>query len=184
MSLTVCFELGDKDLEHFREAMAKATQVAQTSPPQAIITSARALLGKLDGRDIPAFVRTRLDQLGTMVAMTEDEEWALPEEDRSHVLSALAYFADPQDLIPDEVPGLGFLDDAIMVELVLEALQSEMDAYQEFCQFRDQEAARHGGSVNREDWLAAKRQELHERMRARRKERNLGGDRPVRFSFW
>lgn len=184
MSLNVCFELGDKDLQYFRDAMGKARDVAEKNDAQKVITAARNLLNKIESREIPGFIQSRLERLGTMVTMVEDVEWALPEVERGRVLSALAYFADPQDLIPDEMPGLGFLDDAIMVELVLESLEPEMHAYSEFCEFREVEAPRHGGSVNREDWLVAKRQELHDRMRARRRERGRGEDRTIRFTFW
>ena len=56
-----------------------------------------------------------------------------PEQRQSAVLAALAYFANPQDLIPDEVPGLGFLDDAIMIKLVDEEFEHELWAYRKFC---------------------------------------------------
>ena len=53
------------------------------------------------------------------------------------MLNALAYFAEPDDLIPDQIPGLGFLDDAIMVELVVRELRHEIEAYEDFRVFRD-----------------------------------------------
>lgn len=43
------------------------------------------------------------------------QAWALDEADRQRVLGALAYFADPNDIIPDNVAVLGFLDDAVMI---------------------------------------------------------------------
>ena len=51
------------------------------------------------------------------------------------LLGALVYFTDPEDLIPDSVPGLGFLDDAIYVELIIRELKAEIDSYEEFCAF-------------------------------------------------
>jgi uncharacterized membrane protein YkvA (DUF1232 family) len=63
-------------------------------------------------------------------------KWKLPEPDRARVVNSLAYFCEPDDLIPDDVPGLGFLDDAIMVELVVRELRHEIDAYQDFCSYR------------------------------------------------
>ena len=119
--------------------------------------------------------------------MVEDSEWQLPEEDLERVLSAMAYFADPEDLIPDRVPGIGFLDDAIMVELVVENLEAEISSYEEFCAYRLAEEKRRKNQgldteVGREDWLADKRAVLHNRMRKRRSERTQSsGYRGIRL---
>ena len=63
------------------------------------------------------------------MTMVEDEDWNLPPEDVTRVINALAYFANAKDLIPDDVPGLGFLDDAVMVDLVMRELAHEVKAY-------------------------------------------------------
>ncbi len=85
----------------------------------------------------------------------------------------MAYFAEPADMIPDQIPGIGFLDDVIMVELVVENLEPEITAYIEFCKFRSAEEARRKNQgldthVGRDDWLADQRAVLHSRMRKRR----------------
>lgn len=87
------------------------------------------------------------------------------------MVAALTYFADPEDLVPDNVPVLGFLDDAIMIELVQRLLQPEIEAYADFCVYRDGEAARRGeeaGTLGRKEWLEGRRAELQARMRQRR----------------
>lgn len=183
MTLTVNFELSDQDLEHFRNAMNRAQQTAENAGADKIAGAARGLLAKVRGRAVPAFVRDRFDKLESLISMVEDEEWAMEPPDRDHVLSALAYFSEPQDMIPDTVPGLGFLDDAIMVELVVRELQPEIEAYAEFCRFRDR-----GGQseATREEWLDTKRTELHSRMRQRRRERSrrMRGGEDRYFSLW
>ena len=102
--------------------------------------------------------------------MISDLDWRLPHSESKRVLNALAYFAEPDDLIPDHIPGLGFLDDAIMVELVLRELRHEIEAYRDFCVFRDREQARSVGNVHshRKKGLEARREELQARMRRRR----------------
>jgi len=56
--------------------------------------------------------------LEQLIQMLRDDEWRLEGRDRARILDALAYFVDPEDLIPDRLPGIGYLDDAIMVELI------------------------------------------------------------------
>ena len=109
--------------------------------------------------------------------MLRDDGWNLPEEDRERVLSALVYFADPSDVIPDNIPVLGFLDDAIAIEMCVRDLHHELDAYDEFCEYRQAEADRRGqdpATVGRADWLQSRRDELVDRMH-RRRNRELGG---------
>ena len=111
-----------------------------------------------------------------MIAMVRDTAWALPEQDRERVLSALVYFCDPQAVIPDSVPVLGFLDDAVMIELCVRDLKHEIDAYDDFCDFRQHQAERRGvaaDKVGRADWLEGRREELIDRMHQRR-ERDMG----------
>ena len=51
---------------------------------------------------------------------------------RSHVVQGITYFAEPEDMNPDKVPVLGFLDDAIMVELIVRELKHDIEAYEDF----------------------------------------------------
>src|SRR3546814_10749757 len=106
-----------------------------------------------------------------MIAMVRDDAWALSGEDRDRVLSALTYFCDPNDVIPDHVAVLGFLDDAIMIELSVRELRHELDAYDDFCDYRAAQAVRRGieaENVGRADWLDSRREELVERLHNRR----------------
>jgi uncharacterized membrane protein YkvA (DUF1232 family) len=170
MSLKVTFELADADLDHFRRVMREARAVAKQRGAEEVLTAAEGLLDQIKGASIPEFIRDRLERIRTLTDMVRDAEWNLPEADKGRVLNALAYFCEPEDLIPDDVPGLGFLDDAIMVELVVRELRHEIEAYQDFCSFRAAEDAKpQHDAVTREAWLVARRRALQSRMRNRRK---------------
>ncbi len=176
MSISLNFELNDRDLEHFRSAMASAAKAAEGKPDAEIVDCAAKLLTEAQGRELPDFIMQRLLRVDDMIAMVRDEAWALDGEDRQRVLSALAYFCDPDDVIPDHAPVLGYLDDAIMIELSVRELQHELDAYDEFCEYREGQAEIRGleaDKVGRTEWLAARRDELVERMH-RRRERTMG----------
>ena len=60
----------------------------------------------------------------------------MPDPERTEVLAALAYFGDPEDLIPDHLEVIGLLDDAVMLELLARRMRHVLDAYAQFCVFR------------------------------------------------
>ena len=171
MPLAISFELSDRDLEHFTSAIKAATFAAGSMTQEEITAAAGKLLLDAGSLELPDFIMERLDKLDALIAMVRDEGWALPDEDRQRVLSALVYFADPKDIIPDNVPVLGYFDDAIAIELCVRELRHEIDAYDEFCDFRQTEADRRGmepAKVGRADWLASRRDELQDRMHRQR----------------
>ena len=176
MPLSINFELSDRDLEHFNNAIKAATFSAGSKSAEEVTTAAGKLLEDATALSLPDFIMERLDKLDALIAMLGDEGWALPEEDRSRVLSALVYFADPKDIIPDNVPVLGYFDDAIAIELCVRELRHELDAYDEFCDFRQNEAERRGmnpATVGRAEWLAGRRDEIQDRMH-RQRARDMG----------
>ena len=181
MPLDITFTLSDQDLEHFQAIVDKAKSAMENEQNATQIeAAARQLITDASSTDLPDFIADRLAKLDVVINMVSDEEWQLSEEERSRILGALVYFCDPEDLIPDHIPGLGFLDDAIYVELVIKELRAEIESYQEFCQFRSAEETRRAANgedthVEREEWLADKRATLHSSMRKRRASRSGGG---------
>jgi hypothetical protein len=171
MSFHISFTLSPSDLEFFRGVMQRARENCSGISEQQIIAKAKNLLEQVNHSETADFIRDHMSQLEILVGMILDEGWGLIEEDRERVLAALAYFSEPQDLIPDNTPGLGFLDDAIMIEIVCKALEHEIQAYREFLIFRNTESNQRGegaAPLQRTDWLEQRRQQLHERMRRRR----------------
>jgi uncharacterized membrane protein YkvA (DUF1232 family) len=173
VSLRISFELDEKDLKHFQLIMNEARKAAKRLPPEEIVAAAEGLLKDVAAvDDAPGFIVERLNKLRLMINMLSDLEWRLPHQEATRVLNALAYFAEPEDLIPDSIPGLGFLDDAIMIELVVRELKHEIDAYQDFCDYR-QRLKQRGSTApaSRGGWLDERRKSLQSRMRRRRKDR-------------
>jgi uncharacterized membrane protein YkvA (DUF1232 family) len=170
MGLRVTFDLDDDDLKHFRLIMREARSTAARVAPEEIVAAAEALLETIGDSGAPTFVLERLRKLRLMIDMLSDLEWRLPHREAGRVLNALAYFTEPEDLIPDNIPGLGFLDDAIMIELITRELKHEIEAYQDFCDYRARKRSEGGRKtrVSREDWLESRRSELHRRMRRRK----------------
>jgi len=168
VTLRIAFELDDQDLQHFQLIMDEARRAASRMAPEDIVAAAEDLLAHVPENGTPGFILERLSKLRLMIRMLSDIEWRLPHDDAARVLNALAYFAEPEDLIPDHIPGLGFLDDAIMIELVVRELKPEIEAYQDFCNYRDRQSES-GDGASRAGWLETRRKELQARMRRRRR---------------
>lgn len=173
MTMQVAFELTEADLKHFELIMRESRKAAANAAPEAIVAAAQNLLERTSTAQVPNFIRLRLEKLNIMIEMLADHEWRLPAQDTTRVLNALAYFCEPEDLIPDHIPGIGFLDDAIMIELVVGELRHEIEAYEDFCSYRQSQPAQasvkvRSATITRLAWLDKRRAELQSRMHSRR----------------
>ncbi len=135
--LKITFTLSEKDVSHLRRVIRRATEAAAGESETAIVTAAETLAKEVPGAKPPSYVLERVEKLESLVLMIQDDEYGIPVSVRKKVMGALAYFAQPADLIPDSIPGLGFLDDAIMIELIAQDLRHEIWGYAKFCDCRD-----------------------------------------------
>jgi len=162
--MKVSFELSPKDIRFFRERLKQVRTGAHSHDEAAVILGAADMVQDAISTDPPDFVIERIHKLEGLIEMLNDEEWRLEGADRARILDALAYFVDPDDLIHDRIPGIGFIDDAIMVELMAQDLKHEIEAYADFCEFR-KKAPKSDGV----DRLENRRVALQARMRRRRR---------------
>lgn len=173
MGMRFSIELTDRDLDYFRQALKKSRDAVRHADESEIIEAISDILAEIKSEDpLPDFVESRIPGLESLIKMLQDDEWALPTEERERLLAMFVYFGDPEDILPDYIPVIGYLDDVIMIELVVRELQHVRDAYDDFCDFRDSYDRRfksgHDPAVRR-DRIDKKRQALHQRMKRRRK---------------
>ncbi len=172
-TIRIEFELTGGDIDFFRERLKSSQKKFGSSGEAKIVSGAEALIKQTETVSSPDFIAPRIAKLREMLAMLKDTDWRLEGEDRQHVLNALAYFADPKDLVPDSIPGIGLLDDAIMIDLSAIALAPELVGYAEFCANRNELKQ---GLPDAES-LQVSRDILQKRMRRQRR-------RSVRLGEW
>jgi len=164
-------ELSNRDLKFFRAALKKSRDAVRHTEESEIIEAISDILAEIRNEEpLPDFVSKRIPQLESMIRMLKDDEWKLPIDARERLLATFFYFGDPEDLVPDHIPVIGYLDDVIMIELVVRELHHVRHAYDDFCEFRESYDKRfksgHDGAIRR-DRIDKKRQQLHQRMKRR-----------------
>lgn len=114
----------------------------------------------------------RADELRRMLV---DPDWDADQALRNRLGKLLTYIDTPGDLIPDDVPLIGLLDDILLIELAWPAFADAAGDYRDYCQYRDAgdkfaAAAVADASARRADWIQTRLRELalHEqRLRVR-----------------
>jgi uncharacterized membrane protein YkvA (DUF1232 family) len=171
MGMRFVINLTDRDLRFFRQALKKSRDAVRHADESEIIEAVSDVLADIKSEQpLPDFVEKRIPELESLLRMLRDEEWALPINERERLLATFVYFGDPEDIVPDHIPVIGYLDDVIMIELVVRELHHVREAYDDFCDFRDEYDKRFNkgqdGAVRR-DRIDRKRQQLHQRMKRR-----------------
>ena len=103
----VTFELDEQDAAYFRDLYRQAKQNAAKLDADSDRARTRASSSR-SVRQLGAVPRFVVDAIATLEDMTQiiqDEEYKAPQAVKNQVLAGLAYFANPEDLIPDHVPG-------------------------------------------------------------------------------
>ena len=169
MPYKLTIELSDRDLRHFRRELKRTRDAVGIADDDEILGAAAELVQALRRARLPDFVAERLGKLETLHAMLTDPEWTLQGRERGPVLAALAYVCDPEDIIPDDIPGIGLLDDAVMIELVFRELRHEIAAYEDFRAYR-KSLPKQGNPAALSAQIGKRRARLMTRMRRRRAE--------------
>ena len=135
-SFKVTFKLDEEDAKYFRGLFQKAKKASQGQDRDEILASSRSLVVSVRrNKRTPGFVLDAISTLEDLTEIIEDKDYAAPAKIRDQVVAALAYFANAEDLIPDDIPVLGFLDDAIMIKFVEEEFKHELHAFRKFRKF-------------------------------------------------
>ncbi len=154
----VTFTLDEDDAKYFRGLYTKAKRGAKVKDGETIIREARGIVKQVRAnKKTPRFVTDAINVLDDLTELVQNEDYAAPKKVRDAVLAGIAYFSNPDDLIPDTVPGLGFLDDAIMIKFIEDEFQHELWGYRRFRKKRD--------SSEQRPWSGPAKVRLNERLK-------------------
>jgi hypothetical protein len=128
-----------------------------------IINHAREAISEIRQSDAPEYIQERIGSLEALIGLLTNPHWKIPPQDRPKILETLAYFTEVHDLIPDELPGVGYLDDAFMIDIACQDFKDELEVYRDFCVYCVIEAQQNGRDISTTEgakWLEHRRKQL------------------------
>lgn len=112
-------------------------------------------LHKLPKATAEATINLRLARAESLRRMLDDPEWSLPDDMAARGRRLLDYVNRLDDLIPDDVPLIGHLDDALLVELSWSEFAGEVQDYLDYRRFCRENPVRGNGDERRAQWESA-----------------------------
>jgi len=93
-------------------------------------------------RSTTQWIGTMLDRAGTLFEMIREPGFVISGKTKALVAAALLYFVLPTDIVPDFIPGIGYIDDALILTTLWNVVRGEIDLYLDYRQ-RKQSALEH-----------------------------------------
>ncbi len=136
------------------------------------IDSAKKLLNNLEQTNPSDTIKDAIRKLRCLIEMVDDPMWDMRTNNKNYVMAVLSYFTGSKEYIPNFMPELGVMFDAMMIDLVAEKLTHERDAYQDFRSFvkaYKKSPFYKGQELTKDDWVKGRKKELRDRLKRRRR---------------
>ncbi|WP_457097256.1 hypothetical protein [Lysobacter sp. P5_B9] len=158
------FHLTAASVDRFNALLARLGRRAAPLDCDRLATAARELRDSAAGTGEPACILQRMKRLEAAARMLDDVQWQ-PVDDAGNVASLMVHYATGRyQLLPNTLPTVGHLDDAIAVEAAWPSLQYEVASFLDYCRVRSMEASLRGRDIggfnfSRDDWEDARQAE-------------------------
>ncbi|WP_188310251.1 YkvA family protein [Arenimonas fontis] len=143
--------LAPEALARFNRLLVELRPEAPEISADQVATLGRWLLSLPPAR-AEAVLAERLCRAEPLRRMLTDDDWEAEPGLRERSALLLGYLQEVHDLIPDHLPLIGRLDDALLVELAWDSFAAEAADYQDFCRFRSERRPRGTPAERRLAW--------------------------------
>jgi uncharacterized membrane protein YkvA (DUF1232 family) len=159
--VTITVDIDDKVKEHFNKFIEEHGTKIDVSD----LKEAKSQMIEVRASTQDSYLLDQVSSLGTMIRMVEDDVWHISDENLSKINATIKYFVDEDDIIPDNIPGIGYLDDCIIIDNTVDEIYDELMEYKDFCKTRLVYAQ--DKNFNFDTWQEVKNQETTSRIRNR-----------------
>ncbi len=130
------FEMQAAGLDRFNGALRALSPDSPSLTLDQMATAAQRALDRYPDGGQPAFVASRFASLGRLDALASDAAWGADDDLCAYLRTVHGYLDDRNDLIPDDLPVVGRLDDAVLIDVALQLVREDLAVYEDFCRFR------------------------------------------------
>jgi len=130
------YAMQEAGLGCFNRALGALSPESPAPTLDQMATAAQRALDRYPDGKQPAFVTSRLATLARLESLVADAGWNAEDNVRAQLQVLREYIADPKALIPSELPVVGRLDDAVLIDVVAQLLREDFAEYEDFCRFR------------------------------------------------
>jgi uncharacterized membrane protein YkvA (DUF1232 family) len=123
-------------LVHFNALLRTLYRHADSVTADSLVSLVRELRAK-PAEEMSSMISERIACAEKLRSMLKDQNWPLDSNLRVRARLLLAYLDKHDDLIPDSQASIGHLDDALMIELSWPRFENVVNAYQEYCHYRE-----------------------------------------------
>lgn len=155
------FHLDEYELERFNGLLAQLGRRQGPLDRDRLVTAARELsVTSANGVAAPC-IGQRMRRVAAAAWMIADPDWTAANDARDVAGRVVAYARGQEGLIPNRVPKVGRLDDAIVIDAAWPRLAGEIEYYVDFRRLLRIEAALRGSAdrhfgFNRAQWQLAR----------------------------
>ena len=143
--------LNDDAIADFNQTLHAVNAQAPSVQADQLASLAR-WMHELPAEIAAATISERLARVEALRKLLQDADWSVRPEFAERARRLLGYLQRLDDLIPDDVPVIGHLDDALLVELSWQEFAGEVQDFLDYCRFRDETKPRGNASERRTAW--------------------------------
>ena len=159
--VTITVDIDDQVKDHFN----KFIQDHGTNIDTNDLVEARKKITEVRASNSDGYIIDQINSLEAMLSMLEDKVWKINKSNLEKINATIKYFVDDDDVIPDHIPGIGYLDDCIIIDSTMDEIYEELLEFKDFCRTRLVYAQ--NKEFTFDDWNKIKDQEATSRVRNR-----------------